>query len=99
MLHRRVKPVKSPCVDKPGLKPKVKILLKPSKQERCPMPWQTIPGVIGKVFVPESAVKAKKHPCNDCFACQNCSQERCRVCRQEKRGVSCTCLSDKEVST
>ena len=97
MLHRRVKPVKSPRVDKPRLRPKLKILLNPSKQERCLMPWQTIPGVTGKVFVPESAVKVKKHPCKDCFACQNCSQERCRVCQQEKVGAPCVCFPDKEV--
>ncbi len=61
------------------------------------MPWQTLPGVTGKVFVPEAAAEAKKHPCADCFNCQKCSQERCRVCRQEKNGAICDCLLDKEV--
>lgn len=48
------------------------------------MPWRTIPGVIGKVFEPDERAMPKKHPCKDCFACQNCSQERCDVCRGEK---------------
>jgi hypothetical protein len=36
----------------------------------------------GRVFVPdETAPTAKKHPCPDCFQCQMCGEERCRVCR------------------
>lgn len=54
------------------------------------MSWQPIPGITGKVYVPDLLEKGKKHPCKDCFACQNCSQERCRVCRQEKRGRRCS---------
>jgi len=62
------------------------------------MPWQTIPGFRGKVYVPEIMENGKKHPCRDCFACQNCSEERCQVCRAEKGSVSCPCSSDKEVA-
>jgi hypothetical protein len=62
------------------------------------MPWQTIPGIIGKVYLPDSPNKIKKHPCKDCFSCQNCSSERCHVCREEKmvhkRPVSCRILEE-----
>lgn len=50
------------------------------------MPWQTVPGLTGKVYVPEFLQEGKKHPCKDCFACQNCSEERCRVCRKNRHG-------------
>jgi len=29
----------------------------------------------------------KKHPCPDCFACQWCSDDRCRQCL--KKGTGC----------
>lgn len=46
------------------------------------MAWKKIPGLKGKVYVPEPMAGApKKHPCRDCFACQQCSDERCCVCR------------------
>jgi hypothetical protein len=47
------------------------------------MVWQTFPGLKGKIYVPESGGKKKKHPCPDCSVCQQCSQERCRVCRNQ----------------
>lgn len=40
-------------------------------------------GVCGKVFVPEGSPEPKKHPCPDCFECQQCSDDRCRVCLSE----------------
>lgn len=33
----------------------------------------------GKLYAPEAA-SGKKHPCADCFSCQQCSDERCRMC-------------------
>ena len=46
------------------------------------MPFVKMPGVIGKVYVPEPIPgRTQKHPCPDCFACQQCSEDRCRVCR------------------
>jgi hypothetical protein len=46
------------------------------------MPFVKMPGVIGKVYVPETPPGlSKKHPCPDCFACQQCSDDRCTVCR------------------
>ncbi len=39
-------------------------------------------GVTGKVYVPEMKMDMrKKHSCQDCFVCQMCCNERCRVCR------------------
>lgn len=29
--------------------------------------------------------EAKKHPCPDCRFCQWCSDDRCRICRGEKK--------------
>ncbi len=46
------------------------------------MPWISMPGVTGKVYVPEAAGgTSQKHPCTTCFACQWCDETRCRVCR------------------
>ena len=46
------------------------------------MPFTRIPGVVGKVYVPESRPNhLKKHPCHHCYACQMCGDDRCRVCR------------------
>ncbi len=34
-----------------------------------------IPGLPGKVYVPERQEESfKKHPCKDCYFCQSCSQ-------------------------
>jgi hypothetical protein len=42
------------------------------------------PGVIGKIFVPDKKSGAtKKHPCPECHACQQCGDDRCRICRPE----------------
>lgn len=49
------------------------------------MAWVTVPGLSGKVFVPEDAGRdRKKHPCTACFACQWCDENRCRVCRDDR---------------
>ena len=45
------------------------------------MPFVTVPGLEGKVYVPEKQGEIhKKHPCKDCYSCQHCSDDRCRVC-------------------
>jgi len=66
------------------------------------MAWQTVPGLKGKVFVPESRSKGKKkNPCPDCFACQQCSEERCRVCFGHQGSFAasphCVCSEIQEV--
>ncbi len=53
------------------------------------MPFVTIPGLKGKVYVPQAPDGcSKKHPCQDCFCCQNCSDDRCRVCLSQR---NCRC--------
>ena len=45
------------------------------------MKFKIIPGVKGKIFVPESEKERfRKHRCPDCYYCQNCGNERCSVC-------------------
>jgi hypothetical protein len=45
------------------------------------MPFVTIPGLKGKVYVPQQAEgSVKKNPCKDCYSCQHCSDDRCGVC-------------------
>ena len=41
------------------------------------------PGVTGKIYLPEDCdVDTQKHRCADCYACQQCGDDRCRVCRE-----------------
>ncbi len=45
------------------------------------MAFERMPGVIGKVYAPDPGPdRHKKHGCKDCFACQMCGDDRCRVC-------------------
>lgn len=45
------------------------------------MAFIKIPGVEGKIFVPDEQPKSlKKHNCKDCFSCQMCSDDRCERC-------------------
>ena len=45
-----------------------------------------INGLDAKIFIPEDPeMKAKKHNCRDCFACQMCSDERCEQCLKKAR--------------
>ena len=49
------------------------------------MPFVKISGCPGKLYVPDEQKDwAKKHPCTDCFSCDHCSDDRCRVCRDKK---------------
>jgi hypothetical protein len=53
------------------------------------MPFETVPGLKGKVYVPETRVQSpKRYPCRDCYACQMCSDDRCNVCRRHQ---GCLC--------
>ncbi len=65
------------------------------------MPYVKIPGLVGKVYVPETPRGSpKKHPCKDCFHCQMCGESRCHVCRGEKESRDCEAFrkSGKESS-
>lgn len=33
------------------------------------------------IYIPERVSMVKKNACPDCFSCQWCGNERCRVCR------------------
>jgi len=45
------------------------------------MPFVSVPGLKGKVYVPDKQQEnTKKHPCRDCYFCQACGDDRCRVC-------------------
>jgi hypothetical protein len=48
------------------------------------MAWIKMHGLAGKVYVPpEAAGERHKHNCPDCFHCQLCSDDRCRICRSD----------------
>lgn len=45
------------------------------------MPFEKIPGLPGKVYIPVCQPDAlNKNRCRDCFSCQFCSENRCQVC-------------------
>jgi len=48
------------------------------------MAFISAPGLAGKLYVPDGRpLRSKKHPCRDCFECQQCSDDRCSLCRSE----------------
>lgn len=51
------------------------------------MAFVRIKGLDGLLYVPEHDGGAKKHPCEDCFSCQMCSDNRCALCL---KAASCT---------
>jgi len=57
------------------------------------MPFVNIPGLKGKVYVPDPDTDTpKKNPCPDCFSCQMCADNRCHVClRQKGHKHACAC--------
>ncbi|MGD8520484.1 MAG: hypothetical protein PVF56_05005 [Desulfobacterales bacterium] len=61
------------------------------------MSFRSVPGLKGRVYVPEQQESApKKHPCQDCYACQMCCDERCNVCLRQK-GCRCENVSIKGI--
>ena len=49
------------------------------------MAYKAVPGGIGRIYVAGSRAGApKKHNCKDCFFCQWCAEERCRLCRKKE---------------
>lgn len=47
------------------------------------MPFRPLPDDTGLLWQPETGRRRpRKHPCPDCFACQWCSDDRCRACRR-----------------
>ncbi len=59
------------------------------------MPFVRMPGLTGKVYVPEEQTREeKKHNCKDCYSCQMCSDDRCQLCQ----GKTCEVLKTSQVS-
>lgn len=53
------------------------------------MAWINVPGLTGKVFLPDDVGQMqKKHPCKTCFSCQWCDENRCHVCRREIKTIN-----------
>jgi len=48
------------------------------------MAFVRMKGVEGLVYVPEDNGGSKKHPCNDCYYCQWCSENKCELCLKTK---------------
>lgn len=47
------------------------------------MGFQKLPDNKGLIYIPEFCKEDKKHPCRDCFSCQWCGNDRCKVCRSD----------------
>jgi len=52
------------------------------------MSFRILPNNQGMIFVPDCKPGQTKHLCPDCFTCQWCANERCRVCKGKTKGVS-----------
>jgi hypothetical protein len=55
------------------------------------MAFIRVEGLSGKVFVPDESPEPKKHPCPDCYDCQHCGDDRCRMCRGESAEDAAPC--------
>jgi hypothetical protein len=47
------------------------------------MSFEKLPDNLGLIYVPDSKPDKRKNPCQDCFSCQWCGKERCRICREK----------------
>ena len=49
------------------------------------MPFIVIPGIKGKLYIPEEAPESmRKHACHDCAVCTLCNDEKCAMCRDQR---------------
>jgi hypothetical protein len=63
------------------------------------MAFTSLPGLKGKVYTPEEkSGSTKKHPCNDCYSCQMCSDNRCRLCIEQGPRTRNVCHKNRDVS-
>jgi hypothetical protein len=60
------------------------------------MAFKKLPDNLGMIYVPECSTGKKKHPCSDCFVCQWCGNERCRVCQVKLHDEKKKTKSDPE---
>ena len=45
------------------------------------MPFKKLPDNLGLIYVPDCKPEKMKNSCPDCFSCQWCGNERCRLCK------------------
>jgi hypothetical protein len=50
------------------------------------MGFEKLPDNQGMIYTPDCRCVRRKKNCPDCFSCQWCSTERCRVCRGSRQG-------------
>ncbi len=63
------------------------------------MRFVEMPGLKGKIYVPERQEESfKKHPCKDCYFCQLCSDDRCKLC-QTRENDECRAATEKQDGT
>lgn len=48
------------------------------------MPFISLKGIKGKIFIPDEHATFRKNPCKDCYYCQFCSDEKCGLCIKMK---------------
>ena len=61
------------------------------------MVFKPAPNIKGRIFIPEEETPTrKKHTCPDCYTCQMCGEERCRVCRSETGDRPCALLRENK---
>jgi hypothetical protein len=61
------------------------------------MAFQKATQISGLIYVPERRHGVlTKYGCNDCFACQMCSSERCKLCISERAPEKITTKMRKE---
>jgi hypothetical protein len=71
-------------------------ILKFAQAIGCRMPFTTVCGLEGKIYVPQQPKEGtRKHPCRGCYACQQCSDDRCGICLSQK---SCRCEKSTEIN-
>jgi hypothetical protein len=47
------------------------------------MSFEKLPDNLGMIYIPDDSKMKNKNPCQDCFSCQWCGNERCRLCREK----------------
>ncbi len=64
------------------------------------MHFQKLPGNRGKIYIPEKlAGGCCKHNCPDCYSCQWCGNERCKVCYIAEVHKANTIGPEKKINT
>ncbi len=54
------------------------------------MPFIILPNNNGKIYDPKhDSAPPRKHHCENCFSCQVCSDDRCRLCLNSNRCDLC----------